>query len=77
MFVHCGKCLCSQKPQEHYVEEAETGPKYEQRQWEEEHLNAALLKFGAQDAKLKNKVIITFGHWVVNLFFRKIFVHIF
>ena len=38
------------------MEEAETGPKYEQRLWEEEHLNAALLKFGAQDAKLKNKV---------------------
>ncbi|KAI0227759.1 putative pre-mRNA-splicing factor ATP-dependent RNA helicase mog-4 [Lamellibrachia satsuma] len=45
------------KPQEKYVEEdaRETGPNYEQRHWEEEHLNAALLKFGAKDAKQKNK----------------------
>lgn len=36
----------------------ETGPNYEQRHWEEEHLNAALLKFGAKDAKQKNKVTV-------------------
>ena len=45
------------KPNEKYVEEAgEKGPNAEQRKWEEEHLNAALLKFGAKDAKTKKKV---------------------
>jgi hypothetical protein len=33
----------------------EKGPNYEQKKWEEEHLNAALLKFGAKDAKSKKK----------------------
>ncbi|KAK2184226.1 hypothetical protein NP493_276g03006 [Ridgeia piscesae] len=45
------------KPQDTYVEadSKETGPNYEQRHWEEEHLKSALLKFGAKDAKLKTK----------------------
>ena len=37
----------------------ETGPNYEQRHWEEEHLKSALLKFGAKDAKLKTKVSVS------------------
>ena len=44
------------KPNEKYVEEAsEKGVNVEQKRWEEEHLNAALLKFGAKDAKTKKK----------------------
>ena len=35
---------------------AETGPNSEQRRWEEEHLHAALLKFGARDAKTASEV---------------------
>ncbi|XP_025112674.1 pre-mRNA-splicing factor ATP-dependent RNA helicase DHX16-like [Pomacea canaliculata] len=44
------------KPQEKYVEDAtEKGPNYEQRRWEEEHLHAAMMKFGARDASEKSK----------------------
>jgi len=32
-------------------DKSEAGPGFEQKRWEEEHLNAALLKFGAKDAK--------------------------
>lgn len=38
-------------------DKTETGPNYEQRRWEEEHLHAALLKFGAKDAKSASKVL--------------------
>ena len=49
--------LLFQKPQDKYVEDGkEHGPNYEQRQWEEDHLNAALLKFGAKDSKERRKV---------------------
>lgn len=42
------------KPQEKYVEDkTEKGLGSEQARWEEEHLNAALMKFGAKDAKEK------------------------
>ncbi|BFZ20424.1 hypothetical protein BsWGS_23462 [Bradybaena similaris] len=42
------------KPQEKYVEDrTEKGQGSEQSRWEEEHLNAALMKFGAKDAKEK------------------------
>ncbi len=43
------------KEHETYVEaeERERAPNYEQKRWEEEHLNAALLKFGAKDAKAR------------------------
>lgn len=34
----------------------ELGPNYEQKQWEEEKLGQAKMKFGAKDAKSKNKV---------------------
>ena len=41
------------KPSDKYVEdESEKGVR-EQQRWEEEHLNAALLRFGAKDAKSK------------------------
>ncbi|GAB1600938.1 pre-mRNA-splicing factor ATP-dependent RNA helicase DHX16 [Argonauta hians] len=44
------------KPNERYVEEPnEKGPNAEQRRWEEEHLNAAVMKFGARDARDKYK----------------------
>ena len=44
-------------PEKHYVEDkSESGPNFEQRRWEEEHLHAALLKFGARDAKSASKV---------------------
>ncbi|XP_014781219.1 pre-mRNA-splicing factor ATP-dependent RNA helicase DHX16, partial [Octopus bimaculoides] len=44
------------KPNDKYVEEPnEKGPNAEQRRWEEEHLNAAVMKFGARDAKEKYK----------------------
>jgi hypothetical protein len=47
--------LLFQKPAEsHYVEEKATTS--EQKQWEEEHLHSAIMKFGARDAKAKNKV---------------------
>ena len=42
--------------EDHYVEDArEKGPNSEQRRWEEEHLSAAVLRFGARDAKRKHK----------------------
>lgn len=34
----------------------ELGPNYEQKQWEEDKLGQAKMKFGAKDAKTKNKV---------------------
>lgn len=34
----------------------ELGPNYEQKQWEENKLGQAKMKFGAKDAKSKNKV---------------------
>ena len=44
------------KPQDQYFEDpTEKGANYEQKKWEDEHVNAALLKFGAKDAKSKNK----------------------
>ena len=33
----------------------EKGPNFEQLKWEEEHMNAALLQFGAKDAKKKHQ----------------------
>ena len=40
-----------------FVEDvAEKGPNFEQRNWEEQHLNAAILKFGAKDAKERSNV---------------------
>ncbi|CAH1784821.1 unnamed protein product [Owenia fusiformis] len=44
------------KPQEGYVEDSlEKGMNYEQKKWEEEHLSAAVMKFGAKDAKQARK----------------------
>ena len=34
----------------------ELGPNYEQKKWEEDKLGYAVMKFGAKDAKAKNKV---------------------
>ena len=49
--------LLLQKAQDKYVEDGkEHGPNHEQKQWEEDHLNAALLKFGAKDSKERRKV---------------------
>jgi len=39
-------------------DKTEVGPNFEQRRWEEEHLNAALLKFGARDARSAAEVSI-------------------
>jgi len=39
-------------------DKTELGPNYEQRRWEDEHLHAALLKFGAKDAKSASKVFL-------------------
>ncbi|XP_041368249.1 pre-mRNA-splicing factor ATP-dependent RNA helicase DHX16-like [Gigantopelta aegis] len=42
--------------EDHYVEDAhDKGPNHEQKRWEEEHLSAAVLRFGARDAKHKHK----------------------
>ena len=35
----------------------ELGPNYEQKQWEEDKLGQAKMRFGAKDAKAKNKVV--------------------
>ncbi|KAL5012827.1 hypothetical protein ScPMuIL_011378 [Solemya velum] len=44
------------KPSEKYVEdETEKGMNYEQKHWEEEHMGAAIMKFGARDAKARAK----------------------
>lgn len=44
------------KPNESYVDDpTEKGPNHEQKRWEEEHLHAAMMRFGAKDAKEKNK----------------------
>ncbi|XP_002734191.1 pre-mRNA-splicing factor ATP-dependent RNA helicase DHX16-like [Saccoglossus kowalevskii] len=45
------------KPSDRYVEplEEELGPNSEQKRWEEEHVKKGSLKFGAKDAKRKNK----------------------
>lgn len=44
------------KQQDKYVEDTtERGANYEQRRWEEEHLHAATLKFGARDAREKSE----------------------
>jgi len=45
------------KETDQYVEadESEKVPNYEQKKWEEEHLQAATLKFGAKDAKRKHE----------------------
>lgn len=46
-----------QKPQERYVEDTkEKGGNYEQKRWEEDHLSAAILHFGAKDSKERRKV---------------------
>lgn len=46
-----------EKPLEKYVEPTaeEQRPGFEQRQWEEEHVNKGVMKFGAKDAKKKHK----------------------
>ncbi|ESO83803.1 hypothetical protein LOTGIDRAFT_197014, partial [Lottia gigantea] len=44
------------KPEDRYVEDEMEKGNYEQKRWEEEQLHAATLKFGAKDAKKKNKV---------------------
>ena len=36
----------------------ELGPNYEQKKWEEDKLGYAVMKFGAKDAKEKNKVYV-------------------
>ncbi|CAC5424154.1 DHX16 [Mytilus coruscus] len=42
------------KPTEKYEEdETEKGPNYEQKRWEEDHVGAAIMRFGAKDAKEK------------------------
>jgi len=47
------------EPPHRYIEDkTEAGPNYEQKRWEEEHLHAALLKFGAKDAKSASKVLV-------------------
>ena len=44
------------KPSEKYEEdEVDKGPNYEQKRWEEDHVGAALMRFGARDAKQKAK----------------------
>ncbi|XP_048777576.1 pre-mRNA-splicing factor ATP-dependent RNA helicase DHX16-like [Ostrea edulis] len=44
------------KVSEKYEEDfTEKGPNYEQKRWEEEHVGAAIMKFGARDAKSKSK----------------------
>ncbi|KAK3088261.1 hypothetical protein FSP39_016720 [Pinctada imbricata] len=44
------------KPTEKYEEDpVEKGVNYEQKKWEEEHVGAAIMRFGAKDAKKKNK----------------------
>lgn len=44
------------KPSDKYEEDlTEKGPNYEQKRWEEEHVGAAIMKFGAKDAKAKSK----------------------
>jgi len=44
------------EPQRYVEDKTEAGPNFEQRRWEDEHLHAALLKFGAKDAKNASKV---------------------
>ena len=52
-----GCFILLQKAQDKYVDDGkEHGPNYEQKQWEEDHLNAALLKFGAKDSKERRRV---------------------
>lgn len=42
------------KPTEKYEEDdTEKGPNYEQKRWEEDHVGAAIMRFGARDAKEK------------------------
>nr|XP_022327385.1 putative pre-mRNA-splicing factor ATP-dependent RNA helicase DHX16 [Crassostrea virginica] len=44
------------KPTDKYEEDlTEKGPNHEQKRWEEEHVGAAIMKFGARDAKARNK----------------------
>lgn len=45
----------SEEQTEEYVEEEEKVPTSEQKKWEEERLEVAKLRFGARDAKQKNK----------------------
>lgn len=53
----CVQLTSFQKPDDKYVEDkTEKGPNYEQKRWEEEHLSAAVMHFGAKDAKAKRKV---------------------
>ena len=47
----------------------ELGPNYEQKQWEEDKLGQAKMKFGAKDAKSKSKVSKYFI--IIKLPFRK------
>ena len=35
---------------------SEAGPNYEQKRWEEDHMNRALIHYGAKDAKARQKV---------------------
>lgn len=39
----------------------EKGPNYEQKKWEEDKLGYAQMKFGARDAKERNKVMLLLG----------------
>ena len=39
----------------YHEDPSEKGPNFEQKKWEEEHMSAAILKFGAKDAKKKKK----------------------
>lgn len=59
-----------QKPNERYVEDpTEAGPNAEQKRWEEEHLRKAMMHFGAEDAKARQKVSnkYRFKFWLICL----------
>ena len=50
----------NQKPAKYdEMEVEELGPNYEQKKWEEDKLGYAVMRFGAKDAKDKNKVHCT------------------
>ena len=47
---------------------SEAGPNYEQKRWEEDHMNRALIHYGAKDAKAKQKVSKFIYSCIVMLF---------
>lgn len=54
----CCVTTMQKEPQRYMEDKLESGPNFEQKRWEEEHLHAALLKFGAKDAKSASKVLL-------------------